>query len=165
MTVYDAQTLEKLWEGKLSSEELRTIQSRFKDRDRFQKFLQYCQDQVNWEERILLPLQPHLYIVEKRGGERIVKCDCGHEFGDYRENWKLEARILVRDSNEAMQELYPPLMHGDPQWMEMREFICPGCFTLLEVDLAPPGYPILHDFQPDLEVFQQEWLCKEQPKG
>jgi acetone carboxylase gamma subunit len=40
----------------------------------------------------------------------------------------------------------------------LREFFCPGCKTLLEVDAAPPGYPISHDFLPDLEGFYREWL-------
>jgi acetone carboxylase gamma subunit len=41
--------------------------------------------------------------------------------------------------------------------MELREFYCPGCFTLLEVEAVPPGYPVLFDFQPDIEGFY-EWL-------
>ena len=161
MTTYDIRTLENLWEGRLSAGELRGIQSKFKDRDRFWKFLDYCQARVPWKERILLPLQPHLYIVQKPDGQRVVKCDCGHEFGDYRNNWKLEARVFVRDSDETLREIYPALMHSDPEWMILREFYCPGCYSLLETEMAPPGYPILFDFQPDLEVFYREWLGKE----
>ncbi len=161
MVTYDKNTLEKLWEGKLSNEGLRQIQSRFKDRDRFWKFLEYCRERVGWKDRILLPLQPHLFIVEKPDGQRIVKCDCGHEFGDYRRNWKMEARVYVRDTEESMQEIYPPLMHSDPDWMELREFYCPGCYALLEVEMAPPGYPVIHDFQPDIDTFYKDWLGKE----
>jgi len=164
MTTYDKKTLQKLWEGKLSHEELRPIQSRFKDSDRFEKFLEYCQDQVEWDDRILLPLQPHLSIVQKSDGKRVTKCDCGHELGDYQENWKLEARVFVRDSDETMQEIYPRLMHADPEWMVLREFYCPGCYSLLEVEAVPPGYPIVHDFQPDLEAFYGEWLGRQLPK-
>jgi acetone carboxylase gamma subunit len=29
-----------------------------------------------------------------------------------------------------------------------------------EVEAAAPGYPIVHDFQPDLEGFYREWLGK-----
>ena len=87
MTTYDEKTLKNLWEGKLTNEELRVIQSQFKDKERFFRFLEYCQNQVNWEEKILLPLQPHLFIVQKPDGARIIKCDCGHEFGDYKKNW------------------------------------------------------------------------------
>ena len=158
MTTYDPETLEKLWEGKLSAEDLRILQSHFKDRNRFQSFLKFCQDRVPWPDPILLPLQPHLFVVQRPDSERVIRCDCGHEFCNVKKNWKLEARIHVRDSDASLQELYPPLMHCDPAWMEVREFYCPGCFSLLEVELAPPGYPILHDFQPDLDVFWRDWL-------
>ena len=161
MITYDKKTLENLWEGKLSPKELRHIQSQFKDRDRFWKFLEYCQSKVSWKEKILLPLQPHLYIVQKPDGQRVVKCDCGHEFGDYQKNWKMEARVFVRDSDETLREIYPAMMHSDPEWMILREFYCPGCYSLLETDMALPGYPIIFDFQPDLEAFYREWLGKE----
>ena len=160
MTTYDKKTLENLWECRLSPGELRHIQSQFKDRDRFWKFLQYCQSKVSWKEKILLPLQPHLYIVQKAGGQRVIKCDCGHEFGDYQKNWKMEARVFVRDSDETLREIYPAMMHSDPEWMILREFYCPGCYSLLETEMAPPGYPILCDFQPDLDTFYAEWLGK-----
>ena len=45
-----------------------------------------------------------------------------------------------------------------PQWMEIREFICPACGTLHEVEACAPGYPIVHDFEPDLEGFYRDWL-------
>ncbi len=161
MQVYDDKTLADLWEGNLDHEKLRQIQARFKDRDRFERFVAYCRERISWDDRILLPLQPHLFIVERADGMRIIKCDCGREFGDHRENWKFEARIFVRDSDELMQEVYPPLMHCNPEWMELREYYCPGCYALLEVEMVPPGYPIIHDFRPDLESFYRDWLGKE----
>ena len=161
MTTYDKKTLENLWEGNLSSGELRPIQSQFKDKDRFWKFMEYCQERVSWSDRILLPLQPHLFVVQKPDGRRVNKCDCGFEFGDYRQNWKLEAQVFVRDTDETLQEIYPPMMHCDPEWMVLREFYCPGCYSLLEVEAVSPCYPIIHDFKPDLETFYREWLGKE----
>jgi acetone carboxylase, gamma subunit len=29
-------------------------------------------------------------------------------------------------------------MHGDSDWNVLREFFCPGCKTLLEVEAVPP---------------------------
>ena len=162
MTTYDKKTLRNLWEGKLLPDELRLIQSQFKDKDRFWKFLEYCQERVPWKEPILLPIQPHLFVVQKPDGQKVTKCDCGHEFGDYRDNWKLEASVFVRDTDEALREIYPAMMHCDPEWTVLREFYCPGCYTVLEVEAVPPGYPILHDFQPDLETFYREWLGEKQ---
>ncbi len=42
--------------------------------------------------------------------------------------------------------------------MELREFYDPIDGTLLYVETVPPGYPIIHNFEPDLEAFYTEWL-------
>jgi len=81
----------------------------------------------------------------------------------YRENWKLDALINVRDSVESLREIYPDKMHGDPEWNSLREYFCPGCMTLLEVEAVPPGYPPVHDFVPDLEGFYEDWLGRPLP--
>jgi acetone carboxylase gamma subunit len=49
-------------------------------------------------------------------------------------------------------------MHADPKWMELREYYDPLDGTLLEIEAVPPGYPIVHSFQPDLEAFYAHWL-------
>ena len=155
---YDLKTIESLVEGKLPWRDLKHILSSFKDKDRFQKYVQVLQSKVSWPEKILLPYGLHLYIVEKDDKSRIVKCDCGCEFGDYHNNWKLKANIFVRDTIDKMTEIYPKAMAADPEWMELREYYCPGCYTLLEVEAVPPGYTIIFDFQPDIEAFYRSWL-------
>ncbi len=87
---YSKEDLKDLYDGKLPWEKIKEIMSRPKDDDRFEKYVEILQERVPWKERILLPIGEHLYIVQK-GAQRIVKCDCGHEFGDYRKNWKLSA--------------------------------------------------------------------------
>jgi acetone carboxylase gamma subunit len=72
--------------------------------------------------------------------------------------------INVRDDAESLQEIYPEKMAGDPEWNHLREYFCPGCKTLLEVEAVPPGYPVIHDFLPDLEGFYGEWLGREGPR-
>jgi acetone carboxylase gamma subunit len=96
-------------------------------------------------------------------GAYVVKCDCGHEFCDYRSNWKLEALIYVRETADDLREIYPDKMCGDPDWQALREYFCPGCKTLLEVEAVPRGYPVIHDFVPDLEGFYGEWLGRALP--
>lgn len=155
---YDLNTIEALIDGKLTWREVHQILSSFKDEDRFQKYVQILQSRVPWPEKILLPYGAHLYIVEKPDRSRVVKCDCGHEFGDYKENWKLKANIFVRDTEEKMNEVYPAMMAADTDWMELREFYCPQCFILLQVEAVPPGYPIIFDFQPDIDAFYKSWL-------
>lgn len=159
---YSKQDLKDLYEGRLPWEKVMEIMSRPKDDDRFEKYIEILQGKVPWPERILLPIGEHLYIVQK-GKERIVKCDCGHEFGDYRRNWKLSALILVRDTREKLEEIYPGTKCPDPALCEVREFICPGCGALLKVESVPVGYPIIFDFLPDLDAFYRDWLGKPLP--
>ena len=156
--------LRDLFDGVLPWGMTREIMSSYKDDGRFARALQVLQARVAWPEKILLPIGEHLSIVQKGGdeggktGARVVKCDCGHEFGDYRENWKLRALIRVRADAASVAEIYPTATAGPPDWMELREFICPGCATLLETEVAPPGFPPIFDFLPDLEAFYREWL-------
>jgi acetone carboxylase, gamma subunit len=159
----DKDTLRDLVDEKLPRAQVRAIQSGYKGRDRFDKYVAILQERVPWKEQIVLPFGEHLFIAAKRGGTYVVKCDCGHEFGGYRENWKLEALINVRETAEELREIYPEKMHGDPDWNVLREFFCPGCKTLLEVEAVPPGYPLVHDFVPDLEGFYEEWLGRPLP--
>ena len=161
MAEYDRDTLEKLIDGKLPWPDVKRIMCSFKDRTRFEKCIEIFQDRVDWKEKILLPLGLHLYIVEKDDNSRVVKCDCGFEFGDYQQNWKMKALIYVRDTEESLQEIYPPLMHSDPSSIVLRDYYCPGCMTQLEVEAVPHGYPVIFDFQPDLDTFYREWLGKE----
>jgi acetone carboxylase, gamma subunit len=159
----DAATLADLVDEKLPRGQVRAIQSGFKDPDRFDMYVALLQERVSWEDPIVLPFGDHLYVVAKPGGSYVVKCDCGHEFCEHTENWKLDALINVRDTDESLNEIYPAKMHGDPAWNHLREYFCPGCRTMLEVEAVPPGYPVVHDFVPDLEGFYEEWLGRELP--
>jgi acetone carboxylase gamma subunit len=190
----DHDTLRDLVDEKLPRPQVRAIQSSYKDADRFDKYVAILQDRVRWKEPIVLPFGEHLYIVlkkklappDRRSGvasaegrpqrdsakgrsqpdptSYIIKCDCGHEFCDYRENWKLEALIYVRETEADLREIYPEKMHGDSAWNALREYFCPGCKTLLEVEAVPPGYPVVHDFVPDLEGFYEDWLERDLPR-
>ena len=157
MPTYPTDMIADLIEGKLPWQVTKRIMSDFKDTDRFATYIAILQDRMSWEEQILVPIGEHLYVVQK-GAERIVKCDCGQEFGDYRQNWKMSALVFVRDSEELLEEVYPGPTKPDPKLQEIREFICPGCTTLLEVEAVAPGYPITFDFLPDLEGFYTEIL-------
>ncbi len=159
MKSYNKATLENLIDGRLAWPELQSIISSEKDPDRFEKILEILQSRVSFKEKILLPLSEHLYIVQKES-ERIVKCDCGYEFGDYKQNWKTKSRVILRDTKEKLDELYPTLMHSNPDWCELREYYCPGCLTLLENECVPPSYPVIHDFIPDLDAFYEKWVQK-----
>lgn len=155
---YDKETIRRLIDGELEWSELKRIMSRFKDGDRFFKYVEILQERLPWEERILLPIGEHLFIVLADSGERRVRCECGFDFCGADENWKLHALIHVRDTDESLHEIYPGPRAPDPQYMELREFYCPGCGSQLEVEAVTPGYPIVFEFEPDIDAFYRDWL-------
>jgi acetone carboxylase gamma subunit len=162
-TSYPEEVIRKLIKRELPWEDLRKMMSEFKDTDRFEKYIKVLQELTGWKEKIVLPLSEHLMIVNK-DGKFIIKALCGQELGDYRDNWKLKVLIYVRDTAEKFREIYPEPLTPDPEWCEIREFICPGCGTLLDVDVVPPGYPIIKEFEPDIETFYTKWLKKPLPE-
>jgi len=162
---YERKVLEDLLDGELPFYSAHSIMSSYKDADRFEKMISILQDRVEWKDRILLPYGENLFIVEKPDGAHNVRCTCGHDYGSYKQNWKLSALIHVRNTQEKLDEVYPRMMSSDPEWMEIREFYCPSCARQLEVEAVPPGYPIIFDFEPDLEGFYRDWLGKPLPKA
>jgi acetone carboxylase gamma subunit len=156
----DESQIQKLIDGKLSWDELQSnVLPDPKDPDRFEKVRSVLQDQVEWDETVLVPLNDHLYVVEREDGDRIVKGECGHEYCDADDNWKRACQIRVRESDAEMEQLYPKWQTSDPNWnFQIREFFCPDCYSLLEVDAVPAGYPILQSFEPDIETFYEEWI-------
>ncbi len=160
---YLKEDLKDMFEGNLPWNKVKSIMSSPKDDDRFIKYLEILQDGVSWPEKILMPLGDHLNIVDS-DGERVVKCDCGCEFGDWRKNWKLNTAIFVRDDAQKMQEVYPGFKSPDPELCEIREFYCPECGVMLKVETVPIGWPIIFDILPDIDGFYREWLNQALPE-
>jgi acetone carboxylase gamma subunit len=154
--------IEQLVDGRMPWLRVQEIMKDAKDPDRLDHWLAILQSRVAWRERILLPLGPSLFVVQK-GRSRIVKCRCGHEYGDWRVNWKLSALIHVRDSAEALGEVYRGREQPDPAWIQLREYVCPGCGTQLEVEAVPRGCPPDFEFLPDLDTFYRDWLGRPLP--
>ena len=139
----------------------RLLRMAHKDKDRFFKYIEALQDRVSWKEPILLRLGDKLYIVRGDNKSRTVKCECGHEFGDYRENWKLKCKIRTRKTQEEMNQVYDPLPAvPEAGWQEIREFFCPECATQHAVEVVAPGYPIVFEMLPDLDKFYREYMGK-----
>ncbi|WP_085317371.1 acetone carboxylase subunit gamma [Derxia lacustris] len=159
MTTYTTDQVRNLVDGKLDWDTTLRMLSMPKDAERFQQYIEVLQKKLDWDDRVVLPLGPHLYIVQRADTKQWrVKCDCGHEFCGWRENWKLFAHVYVRDSDEAMSEVYPRLMGPDTKWQVYREYICPQCATLHDVEAPTPWYPVLHDFEPDIDAFYKDWV-------
>lgn len=140
--------LKDLVNGNLDPDVLLSMQRSPKEAGRFRAILELEQERVPWNDRILLPIGEGLYIVENHGN-KVVKHICGREFGSYKKNWKLSALVYERDTTEKLQEIYRGPRACDPDWMVLREFICPDCGAILETEAVPPAYPIVFNFLPD----------------
>ncbi|MEI2679276.1 MAG: acetone carboxylase subunit gamma [Burkholderiaceae bacterium] len=159
MSTYTQEQVANLIDGTLDWDTTFRMLSMPKDGERFSMYLKALQGKVTFPDKIVLPLSPHMYIVQSAKTKQwVTKCDCGHEFCGYKENWKLFANIYVRDTPEAMAEVYPALMAPDTNWQVYREYFCPSCGTLHDVEAPTPWYPVIHDFEPDIETFYKEWV-------
>ena len=82
---------------------------------------------------------------------------CGNGFGSARGNYKEGCLIHERDP----REIHRPIIEGkytfapDPEWVRIVEFYCPGCGTQIDTEYLPPGHPITHDIEIDIDRLQQ----------
>jgi acetophenone carboxylase len=78
---------------------------------------------------------------------------CGHRIGPARANYKQGCLLHARDP----REIHRPLIEGeytfapDPEWVRIVEFYCAGCGTQMETEYLPPGHPITHDIEIDID--------------
>jgi acetone carboxylase gamma subunit len=149
VTEYSKDLIRDLLGGRLSSDDVQRMQRQDKDPGRRQLVLEIEQERLGWSEPIVVCLQEHLFVVQKDDGSRVVRCDCGREFGDYRINWKGQALVYERDPRDG--RVYRGPRAADPDWHVLREFYCPGCATQLDVEMVPKGYPFVFNFLPWLE--------------
>ena len=81
---------------------------------------------------------------------------CGHVLGPARENYKKGCLLYDRDP----REIHPALVEGsfsfapDPQWVRIVEFYCPGCGTQIDTEYLPPGHPLTHDVEIDIDALK-----------
>jgi acetone carboxylase gamma subunit len=79
--------------------------------------------------------------------------ECGEQLGSARENYKRGLLLYDRDPRtifEARIEKeysYAP----DPTWCRIVEYYCPGCGTQVEAEYLPPGHPLTHDIEIDVD--------------
>jgi len=159
MSKYTAEQVKNLVDGKLDWDTTLRMLSMPKDPERFELYIAALQQKLGWNDRIVLPLGPHLHIVQQAGTKKwLTQCDCGHVFCDWTGNWKMHANLYVRESEEAMAEVYPKLMAPDTAWQVYREYTCPACGTLHDVEAPTPWYPVIHDFEPDIDAFYKDWV-------
>lgn len=85
---------------------------------------------------------------------------CGHELISAYENYKRGCLVYERDP----RTIYRPIVEDsaynfapDPDWCRIVEFYCPGCGTMIENELLPPGHPITHDIELDVPKLKQKY--------
>ena len=89
---------------------------------------------------------------------------CDHALISAHENYK--KGCLVYDRNP--HEIHPPEIEGeytfspDPNWIRYVEFYCPSCGTLIETEALPPGHPITHDIELDIQKMKEKYLFKKE---
>jgi acetone carboxylase gamma subunit len=97
------------------------------------------------------------YLDLNIAGEQWLCNRCGHNLGSARENYKNGCLVHDRDP----REIHQPIVSGpfnfspDPMWVRIVEFYCPGCGTQIETEYLPPGHPITHDIEIDLDKLKK----------
>jgi len=82
---------------------------------------------------------------------------CGHVLGPARENYKKGCLLYDRDPREIHQQLVSGNFNfsPDPLWVRIVECYCPGCGTQIETEYIPPGHPLTHDIEIDLDSLKE----------
>ncbi|MEM2560478.1 MAG: acetone carboxylase subunit gamma [Candidatus Bathyarchaeia archaeon] len=89
---------------------------------------------------------------------------CGYELISARENYKKGCLVYDREPSE----IWRPAVEGQKEYSltysselcRIVEFYCPNCGTLIETEVLPPGHPITHDIEPDLDALKERFLGK-----
>lgn len=95
------------------------------------------------------------YLEIDLGRERWHCRRCGHDIAPARGNYKEGLLVYNRDPREIhrpiLDDSYPYTYAPDPKWCRIIEFYCPGCGTLVENEYLPPGHPLTHDIELDID--------------
>jgi acetophenone carboxylase len=82
---------------------------------------------------------------------------CGHRLGSARANYKIGCLV----AEVPLAEAHPPLVHGqvfsftpNADFCRLVEFYCPGCGTVIENEYLPPGHPLSHDIELDIDALK-----------
>ena len=100
-------------------------------------------ERIHFTEYLLLDLNDECWYCH----------DCGHLLISARNNYKRGCLVAER----MPEEIHAPVIQGpytfapDRDWIRIVEFYCPGCARQIETEYLPPGHPITHDIEVDLD--------------
>lgn len=89
---------------------------------------------------------------------------CGKDIFFARENYKKGCLIYERDPTEIHEPLGNAKRYNfapDPEWCRIIEFYCPNCGTMIENEYLPPGHPLTHDIEIDIDRLKEKYLGQE----
>jgi acetophenone carboxylase len=81
---------------------------------------------------------------------------CGTDLGSARDNVKRGLLVAERDPSEIHRPLIdaPYTFSPNGEWVRILEFYCPGCGLQLETEYLPPGHPITHTTEIDIDALK-----------
>ena len=87
---------------------------------------------------------------------------CNHEVCTARKPYKEGLLVYARDPREIHKPIldetrYEFTFAPDPKWVQILEFYCPSCATLMETEYLPPGHPPVNDIELDLDALKVQW--------
>jgi len=95
---------------------------------------------------------------------------CEKDLGPARENYKRFCLVYERDPRTIHLPYTEPdpetgmTYAPDPEWCRIVEFYCPHCGVMVENEYLPPGHPLTHDIELDIDALKARH-AKEQPGG
>ncbi len=96
------------------------------------------------------------YLSVDLESERWLCRHCGNDLGNARQNYKYGLVIRARDPKEIHSSgLMESRFYPDSEWCQVVEMFCPSCATLIEVEYLPPGHPLTHDIDLDIDALRQ----------
>jgi N-methylhydantoinase B len=100
-------------------------------------------------DAVLVTVGDSLALHRGRGGDQWACADCRTAVAPASENYKLFAAVRENNPHELDPALYAdPAVFCDDE-IRLREFFCPGCGSLLSVEIAKPGDPPLDEVRLD----------------
>jgi len=89
---------------------------------------------------------------------------CSHDIAAARDNYKTGLLVYERDPREIHDPKLDPSYEfnyaPDPEWCRIIEFYCPDCGTQVEVEYLPPGHPLTHDIELDIDKLKERHMGK-----
>lgn len=83
---------------------------------------------------------------------------CGKTLNSARQNYKeacLVAEVPMEEAHPGLVEAGEYSFKPDPDYCRLLEFYCPECGVTIENEFLPPGHPITHEIEPDIDALKR----------